>query len=79
MLLLVFISIFSLSDVFADIYRCVDPETGEVIFTNFKNEIFGKKCQLYIRERTKINKNRSSFYTYSIKVEWFGHKAEGHL
>ena len=70
-LLLVFILIFSLSDAFADIYRCVDPETGEVIFTNFKNEIFGKKCQLYIRERTKINKNRSSFYTYSIKEEWF--------
>ena len=41
-LLLVFISIFSLSDVFADIYRCVDPETGEVVFTNFKNEIFKK-------------------------------------
>lgn len=62
LLSLIFISI--LSDAYGDIYKCEDPETGEVIFTNFKGIFQGKNCQIFVREQKKFNYN-------NINKKWF--------
>ena len=64
-LFLFLIFILILSDVYADIYKCEDPETGEVIFTNFKGVFQGKNCQIFVKEQKKIS------YHNNINKKWF--------
>ena len=64
-LFLSLIFILILSDAYADIYKCEDPETGEVIFTNFKGVFQGKNCQIFVKEQKKIS------YNNNINKKWF--------
>lgn len=64
-LFLTLIFILILSDAYADIYKCEDPETGEVIFTNFKGIFQGKNCQIFIKEQKKFS------YNNNINKKWF--------
>ena len=41
------------------------PETGEVIFTNFKGVFQGKNCQIFVKEQKKIS------YNNNINKKWF--------
>jgi len=64
-LFLSLIFILILSNAYADIYKCEDPETGEVIFTNFKGVFQGKNCQIFVKEQKKIS------YNNNINKKWF--------
>ena len=64
-LFLSLIFILILSDAYADIYKCEDPETGEVIFTNFKGIFQGKNCQIFVKEQKKFS------YNNNINKKWF--------
>jgi len=72
-LFLSLIFILILSDAYADIYKCEDPETGEVIFTNFKGVFQGKNCWIFIKEQKKFSQNTLSFnyYNNNINKKWF--------
>ncbi|PMP66614.1 MAG: lytic transglycosylase [Thermodesulfobacterium geofontis] len=71
----IFILFFGISSVYADIYRCEDPQTGEVIFTNFKGIFPEKICQVYVREPKRfISKNNSVYY--NIDERWFHEVAQ---
>jgi len=71
-LFLSLIFILILSDAYADIYKCEDPETGEVIFTNFKGVFQGKNCQIFVKEqKKKISQNTLSFNYNNINKKWF--------
>ncbi len=52
------------SKAFPHIYKCIDPETGEIFFTNYKKLSLNEKCKLIIKER----KNSSIKIPYE---EWF--------
>lgn len=64
-LFLSLIFILILSNAYADVYKCEDPETGEVIFTNFKGVFQGKNCQIFVKEQKKIS------YNNNINKKWF--------
>ncbi len=53
---------------YADIYKCKDPVTGEIIFTNLG--IQGKLCKVYIKEPKKNYLNREIPSGY-LKNRWF--------
>ncbi len=68
--ILIFLFFLKISFCYADIYKCKDPVTGEIIFTNFKKGFQDKICQVYIKEPKKLHlKSRiSSGY---IEEKWF--------
>lgn len=74
--ILFFILIFGVQVVYADIYKCEDPQTGEIIFTNFKGIFPERICQIYVKEpRRFISKNRSSSGFSNIDERWFNEVA----
>lgn len=69
---IIFLWLIFFSKAHADIYRCEDPLTGEVIFTNFKGIFQEKICQIYVREPKKFStKNKLAFNYYNIDEKWF--------
>jgi len=67
-----FLLIFNASICYADIYRCEDPITGEVIFTNFKGIFQDRICQVYVKEPKKLySQNRLKVNYYNIDERWF--------
>uniref|UniRef100_A0A7V5XG07 Lytic transglycosylase domain-containing protein n=1 Tax=Thermodesulfobacterium geofontis TaxID=1295609 RepID=A0A7V5XG07_9BACT len=77
--ILIFLIIFSFSNAYAHIYKCEDPQTGEVIFTNFKGIFPEKICQVYVREpRKSISKKGISSNYYNIDERWFNEVAKSY-
>jgi soluble lytic murein transglycosylase-like protein len=77
--LLLFLLILGFSEAYADIYKCEDPQTGEVIFTNFKGVFPEKICQVYVKEPRKfISKRGFSSSYYNIDERWFNEVAQAY-
>jgi len=74
---LLILLILGFFNVYAHIYKCEDPQTGEVIFTNFKGIFPEKICQVYVREpRKSISKKGISSNYYNIDEKWFNEVAQ---
>ena len=60
------------SKAYTDIYKCEDPLTGEIVFTNFKGIFQEKICQIYVKEPKKFfSKNRLALNYYNLDEKWF--------